>query len=120
MIAGAAAASILSILGVMHLYWAGGGTIGKGATVPTAHGKPVLHPTPMLTVGVAIGLFAMAAMVAVRVGLWLVAAVFLLRAVGDFRYVGFFKRMRDSRFAKFDSLFYSPLCVLLATLILFS
>lgn len=38
------------------------------------------------------------------------AAVLVLRAVGDFRLVGFFKRIRGSRFARLDTLLYSPLC----------
>ena len=38
----------------------------------------------------------------------------LARAVGEFRYVGFFKRVRGSRFARMDTLVYSPLCLLLA------
>ena len=48
---------------------------------------------------------------------WLsyVLAVGLLgRAIGEFRYVGFFKRVRGSRFAKLDTVVYSPLCLLLA------
>jgi hypothetical protein len=36
------------------------------------------------------------------------------RAVGEFKYVGFFKRVRGSRFARLDTLLYSPLCLLLA------
>jgi hypothetical protein len=40
-----------------------------------------------------------------------------LRAIGDFRYVGFFKRIRDSKFARLDTLAYSPLCAALAVLI---
>jgi hypothetical protein len=42
------------------------------------------------------------------------ALVLLLRAVGDFRLVGFFKRIRGSRFARLDTALYSPFCVLLA------
>lgn len=114
------AAAILTALGVIHLYWAAGGRFGKSATLPTANGKSVLHPTPLITIVVAIGLFAMAALVFERVGLWLIAGIFLLRAVGDFRYIGFFKRVRDSRFARLDTRFYTPLCLLLAALILFS
>jgi hypothetical protein len=36
------------------------------------------------------------------------------RAVGEFKYVGFFKRVRGSRFATLDTWIYSPLCLLLA------
>ena len=50
-------------------------------------------------------------------GMWMLGAVFLLRAVGDFRYVGFFKRHTDTRFARLDTLFYSPLCLLLSALV---
>ena len=42
------------------------------------------------------------------------SVVFLARAVGDFRLVGFFKRIRDSRFARLDTIAYSPLCLILA------
>jgi hypothetical protein len=120
MIAGAAAVAILCALGVIHVYWAAGGTFGKSSTLPTANGKSVLRPTPLITVVVAAALFAMAALVFARMWLWLTAGIFLLRAIGDFRYVGFFKRVRDSRFAKLDTMIYSPLCALLASLILLS
>jgi hypothetical protein len=120
MIAAAAAAVILTLLGALHVYWAAGGSFGKGVTLPTRDGKTVLRPTPMITAIVAAGLFAMAALVAARVAVWVPAAIFFLRAIGDFRYIGFFKRIRDSRFAKFDTMFYSPLCLLLASLIAIS
>ena len=42
-----------------------------------------------------------------------VGVVLLARAVGDFRYVGFFKRVRGSRFATLDSRYFSPLCLIL-------
>jgi hypothetical protein len=53
----------------------------------------------------------------VQIAAWLIAAVFALRAIGDFRYIGFFKRIRDTRFARLDTLAYSPLCAVLAVLI---
>jgi hypothetical protein len=37
----------------------------------------------------------------------------LLRAVGEFRYVGLFKRVRGTKFAVLDTFVYSPLCLLL-------
>ncbi|QGH33915.1 DUF3995 domain-containing protein [Gracilibacillus salitolerans] len=36
--------------------------------------------------------------------------VFFLRAIGDFKYLGFTKRIKDSTFAKYDTRYYSPLC----------
>jgi Protein of unknown function (DUF3995) len=133
-IAGAVASIILAMLGAIHVYWAAGGAAGKSSSIPTQGGKQIFAPTPLTTSLVAVGLFAMAALNAakigwitmpaisrfIRAGLWLTAAIFLLRAIGDFRYVGFFKRHRDSRFARFDTLLYSPLCFLLASLIAIS
>ncbi len=134
MIAGAAAAVVLSLLAMIHVYWALGGPLGKSGTIPTRDGSQLFTPTRFTTFLVAFGLFVMSALNAakigwiaaseiskfVRAGLWLTAAIFLLRAVGDFRYVGFFKRHRESRFAKFDTLLYSPLCLLLACLVAIS
>jgi hypothetical protein len=134
MIAGAAAIVILLMLAGVHLYWAAGGTAGKGAAVPSANGRPLMRPAAFGTAMVAVGLCVTAALLAlrigwlnvpalpgnsvvVRVGTWLIAAVFALRAIGDFRYVGFFKRIRDSRFARLDTLAYSPLCACLALLV---
>jgi hypothetical protein len=130
-IPGAAAALILACLGLLHVYWAAGGTFGKGATVPVREGKPVLRPSPLTTAIVAVGLLGMAALLVARIGwivipisplslrvcIWLTTAIFFLRALGDFRYVGFFKRVRDSRFAELDTMLYSPLCLLLAALV---
>jgi hypothetical protein len=44
--------------------------------------------------------------------------VFAVRAVGDFRYCGFFKRVKGTAFARKDTLIFSPLCTLLAALAL--
>jgi hypothetical protein len=134
MIAGGVAILILLIIAAVHVYWAAGGKAGKGAAIPSANGRAVIKPSVFGTAMVAVALCAMAALLALRIGwldlpalpghgvvvetaTWLVAAAFALRAIGDFRYVGFFKRIRDSRFARLDSLAYSPLCALLALLI---
>jgi len=129
-----AACLILVSLGILHIYWAAGGAAGKDAAIPTKDGRPLFSPAPIGTAVVGLILFAMAALVAakigwlaapalqrpVHVGIWLLAILFLLRAIGDFRYVGFFKRVRDSRFAKLDTVAYSPLCLLLAALLAIS
>jgi hypothetical protein len=134
MIAGVAAIVILLLAAAVHVYWAAGGKAGKAAAVPTTEGRAVITPSPRGTMMVAAGLCVLAAAVALRIGLlrlpgltddtilvriaaWLIAAVFALRAIGDFRYVGFFKRVRDSKFARLDTLAYSPLCAVLAVLI---
>jgi hypothetical protein len=134
MIAGTAAILILIVLAIFHIYWAIGGKAAKDIAVPSLNGRPVLKPTAFATALVAAGLLAISALLALRVGwlnlavlpakslfvqigAWLIAAVFALRAIGDFRYVGFFKTIREGRFARLDTFAYSPLCAGLALLI---
>jgi hypothetical protein len=49
-----------------------------------------------------------------RAGTWVIAVVFFVRAIGDFKWIGFFKRRTGTRFAALDSALYSPLCLSLA------
>jgi hypothetical protein len=123
-------ATTLAALSALHVFWACGGRLGWLAALPEVDGKPLFRPSTLATLGVAVLLVLAAALVAVTGGLWpapaavpggvlrgltfALAAVLALRAVGDFRLVGFFKRVRGTRFARLDSLVYSPLCALLA------
>jgi hypothetical protein len=52
-------------------------------------------------------------------GALVIAVVLLLRAIGDFRFVGFFKTVKDTRFAVNDTYIFSPLCLILAILSLY-
>ena len=101
---------------------------GKGGAVPSVEGKPLFVPSAQATFAVGVVLVCFAALVAVTGGLvqialprvvsvWLsygLALGLLARAIGEFKYVGFFKRVRGSRFAKLDTWVYSPLCLLLS------
>lgn len=49
-----------------------------------------------------------------NVAMLVLALVFLGRAIGDFRLLGFFKRVHGTAFARLDTLVFSPLCLLLA------
>lgn len=51
-----------------------------------------------------------------RLGVRAVSFVVAVRTVGDFRYVGFFKRVQGTVFARRDSRFYSPLCLAISLL----
>jgi hypothetical protein len=51
-------------------------------------------------------------------GTRVLAAVFFLRAIGEFRLVGFFKRVRNTRFARWDTLLFSPLCLFMALVLM--
>lgn len=47
---------------------------------------------------------------------WVIPSIFLLRAMGDFKYVGFFKKVKDTKFGQKDSQIFSPLCLMIALL----
>ena len=114
----------------LHGYWALGGRWGSEAVFPTKEND---QSTPMPGAGptlvVAAGLLGMGALVLSRIGLlalppglrgldryglWAIATVFALRAVGEFRYVGFFKQVKQTRFGRNDTAYYSPLCMLIS------
>ena len=115
-------------LSLWHVRMALWPTSGESGAVPSVSGKPLFVPSTKTTLVVAVVLFLFGCLVAATAGLvglgiptrllaWLCYALafgLLARAVGEFKYVGFFKRVRDSRFARLDTLFYSPLCLLLA------
>ncbi|MEM6428433.1 MAG: DUF3995 domain-containing protein, partial [Deinococcota bacterium] len=109
-----------------------GGRWGGSAVIPTRAGSEhaLFTPPPIATLVVAAAL-AIAALLSLaqvqlitlelptwllHTAMWGLSAIFLLRTVGDFRYVGIFKRIRGTRFARMDSLLYSPLCLLLSIL----
>lgn len=117
------------VLALWHFYMAMGGLAsGAGGAVPSVAGKPVFVPSTGSTVAVGVVLLMFAALVAATAGLvppplptrWLVglsyalATGLLARTIGDFKYVGLFKRVRGTPFARLDTLLYSPLCLVLS------
>jgi hypothetical protein len=118
-------AVILAILGFFHLYWAAGGRFGIGTTIPTNAGESLFKPSAFATILVAAALFAAMLVVLGRLeiwgafvpswifysGTWVISLLFLLRAIGDFRYVGFFKSITETSFARWDTILFSPLCL---------
>jgi hypothetical protein len=125
---GVTTAAILTMLGLIHLYWAAGGRAGSTAALPERSGQPTFQPGPIVTVGVAGGLFAAAGVLLTRLelvrtpvnqrwasrGAWTIAMLFGLRALGDFQYVGVFKRVQGTPFARWDTALYTPLCIMIA------
>ncbi len=127
-------AGVFLVLALVHVYWAAGGQWGMQAAIPKLPDKDkpaamvkAFSPGPAITLAVACAMALIALLVALRAGLlgapvrhwalqWsigVLAAVMLARSVGDFRLVGFFKTVTGSQFARMDSLYYSPLCLLL-------
>ncbi len=128
MIGAVVAVALLLAIAALHIFWALGGRLGHTVAVPERNGKPAFQPGPLATFAVAVVLVIAATLIAalrgwialplslglVRILVWLIALAFAVRAIGDFRYVGFFKRIRDTGFGRLDTRIYSPLCALLA------
>ena len=120
--------AVFVVLGVWHFHMALNHTSGESGAVPSVAGKPLFVPSKLMTVAVGVVLLLFAALVVATAGMlsiglspWLLVLLsyalalgLLARAVGEFKYVGFFKRVRGSRFATLDSYVFSPLCLLLA------
>jgi hypothetical protein len=124
---GVVVALALAALAGLHFYWASGGQRARLATVPELAGHPLLSPGPAAFIALGFSLLFAAVLVCWTAGLWptpiplgaaragtaILAAVLIVRAIGDRKYVGFFKQVRDTEFARLDSRVYSPLCLLL-------
>jgi Protein of unknown function (DUF3995) len=123
-----ALSSVFVALAVWHFRMALTPSSGESGAVPSVSSKPLFVPSARATAAVGVVLVLFASLVAATAGLfevgistrvlsWLCYALamgLMARAVGEFRYVGFFKRVRGSRFARLDTLVYSPLCLSLA------
>lgn len=126
--------SIFFSISGIHFYWAFGGTWGTNAVFPTKadNGAMTFKPPFLATIGVALGLMAMAWATSALGGLltfplseaWVqgimigITAIFTIRAIGDFKYVGLFKKVKDTAFGLNDTRYYTPLCLLISTLII--
>ncbi len=51
--------------------------------------------------------------------IWFITVLFLLRAIGEFKYIGFFKKIKTTKFSEMDTKVYSPLCLVIGILELF-
>ena len=120
-----------------HLFWALGGRLGFSVSLPQRpDGVPVMHhrlgwwrpAAAMVAAGlVLLGALALAAegqlglplpLFLVRTALGCVGAAFVLRAFVPTPWTGFFKRIRDTRWARYDTWLYSPLFLLLGAALL--
>jgi len=120
---------VLAALSGFHLYWAFGGQAGMRSVIPEGpNGAPLFRPGKAATLIVAALLLAAGGLLLIHRGLlplglsvawtrWgclLCGAVFFARSIGEFKYVGFFKRVRGTVFAMNDTRLFSPLCLILA------
>ncbi len=113
--------AIVGVLSAIHVYWAFGGKWGTEIAIPTKDGAPLFEPSPAGTMAVAVALGLASGILLGRVygmdagaslgywSVWGIAVVFFLRAIGDFKYVGFFKTCKNTPFAYWDTRLFSPL-----------
>lgn len=121
-------AVVLAALALLHVYWAAGGRRGGAAAVPTADGRRLFDPSPLGTYAVAAALLLAALVILGRLGVWAgpfpawvfywaawgISATFLARSIGEFNYLGLFKRVRDTDFARRDTRLFTPLSLFIA------
>lgn len=119
--------TVFAALSALHIYWACGGRRGRKAAIPELDGKPLFRPGISGTLVVAVLLAIAGTLVLERAsvgpglvppavsfwGTWGVATAFIGRAIGDFNYVGAFKRHKMTTFARLDTHLYSPLALAL-------
>jgi glucan phosphoethanolaminetransferase (alkaline phosphatase superfamily) len=119
-------------IAAIHFYWAFGGKQFLNAAIPTNEKSEakVFSPSPLATLFVALIFCALGIFVLLKAGLilfpvplwisyyglWFIAFVFMSRAIGDFKYAGFFKKTTNTLFATMDTKYYSPLCLAVAVL----
>ncbi|MGN7360870.1 DUF3995 domain-containing protein [Paenibacillus sp. SAF-054] len=121
-----AISGILLLLSAIHWYWVAGGRMGIQAAVPSDGSTMLFRPSRLATGTVAVLLLLAAWFVLefggavehlifpewlLAYGGWVLSAVFILRAIGDLRWVGFFKKRKSTLFAHWDTILYSPLCL---------
>ncbi|HEY0313865.1 MAG TPA: DUF3995 domain-containing protein [Allosphingosinicella sp.] len=130
------ALAIIAFAAAFHLHWALGGRTGYAVSLPQrADGSPVmahrLSRWRPAAGAVAVGLVALALLLLGHAGrlplpfpvglargaLLAVGAAFVARAIVPNRYVGFFKSLSGTRWARYDTRLYSPLFLLLGALL---
>jgi len=119
---------IFTALSGFHLYWVFGGIWGLKKSIPTKENMPSSMSIPKLAtliVGLVLVLFGLIYLIesgltkfqapnwVTNYGCWFIPSIFIFRAIGEFNYVGFFKKIKNTEFAKADSSFFSPLCLII-------
>ena len=124
---GISLAGILIFLSSIHFYWGILGINPGNKVIPAEPGGKLLFiPSRFVSLMVGTGLAAFSILVLIKsnwidfvlsysiveIGIWVVAGLFLLRAMGDFKYAGLTKKINHTEFARMDNQFYTPLCIL--------
>ncbi|WP_420317476.1 DUF3995 domain-containing protein [Ekhidna sp.] len=122
---------IFSLLATLHFAWALGMKWGFDASLPTnENGEKVLNPKrrDSLIVGVGLILFSIYYFSKFQgsqltpndtidtIISWIIPSLFLLRCIGDAKFIGVFKKVKSTQFGKLDSQLIIPLCAMISIL----
>jgi hypothetical protein len=126
--------SIFFFLSGLHIYWACGGRWASEGVFPTFENQSnIVVPGMIPTLIVAAGLLFFGYIVLIngydlaspfghdiisKYGLKVIAGMFIIRAIGEFRYVGLFKKVTHTKFGLKDTKIYTPLCLTISILAL--
>ncbi len=118
-------AFIMLVIALLHFYWAFGGKFGLMSAGPTLEEGKDFIPSKIVIFIVALMLFGLSILAIQLVSPheqlkehihyigYFVCIIFIIRAIGDFKYVGFFKKIYNSNFANLDTKYFSPLVLFL-------
>lgn len=121
--------NVLLLLSLLHFFWVLGGKWAFSNIIPTdLNGRRVFSPSRIGTFLIAGGLllFALVNLCYLKVfeisfnsryiefSMILICSIFFFRFIGELKYVGIFKKFRQSEFAVQDTYFYSPLSLFLS------
>lgn len=122
---------VFLFLSLIHFYWAFGGKWGTEGVYPTPDAQtPPKNPGVIPTLIVAVGLFGFGIFYLMKVkmvlfglplwlekyGLCILMTIFTVRAIGDFKYLGFFKKIKNTKFGQNDTRYFAPLCFIIGIL----
>lgn len=124
---------VFFIIALTHIYWAISITNIPKKVIPHINDNPVFIPMRSVTFLVGIIFILLAIFIlAMANGCYggslnwfynfigsCLALIFFARSIGDFKFVGFLKKIKNSQFAFYDTRYWSPLCFLLAFLLLY-
>jgi len=122
--------NIMISLALIHFYWALGGKFGLDKALPSdVEDNRLLNPSKFMTfvVGFILLGFSYVAYklytgdespMIVYAGYGL-SILFFLRAIGDFNFVGLFKKVKNTEFSKYDTWVYIPLFLFISINFLF-
>ncbi|RCW77156.1 DUF3995 domain-containing protein [Saliterribacillus persicus] len=126
---------ILGFISLLHFYWLFGGKRGILAVIPeNGDREKSFMPKWYQTFIVAAGLLIMALILLIQNNAIpyftpntitksftaFFTLIFFMRAIGDFKYMGFFKKVNKTTFSTYDTRIYSPLCLFLGFIFLVS